>query len=602
MFCLKRMIAVVFAAVLLTASCAMCQDAVPPPAQDAISPSADVVIKKIEVTGNFEVKDDQILAAVTSKVGDKLSTETLEQDLQRVFDLGFFSEDVKASLAEYEGGAKITFKVLENPVISDIKFDGNTEFKSDQLKEVLTTKKNTILNSNSLKDDIQAVEKKYHDAGNVAARVIDARIDPDKNLLISISEGIIQEIRVSYVVKDKDKEKDKEKGKDSEDSTQVLDTGKTKKYVILREMKTKPGEPYNTNKLNKDLQRIYNLGFFDDVHTKIDAGDSPGKIILTIEVEEGKTGSAGFGAGYSNNTGLTGFLTLSERNLKGKGRKIDTKFEVGGSRNDFDIGYFEPWLDNKQTSLEVNVYNTLRQNLDYGLPGLVDTDNYQEVRQGFNFTVGRPTSDYTRVFMGFRDEKINISPSTYDYLDSTTHSVSTSIQTDTRDFVYNPTSGRFDSATFEYTGGPVGGDYTYKKATFDLRRYYPVRKKQILCGRVKVELGQGDIPLFDYFDLGGVNSLRGYDDYQFAGTKSLLYNLEYRFLLSGNLSAVAFSDAGNTWMSMSDVKYLPGAGMHKSFGVGLRLKIPALGIGPVRLDYAITKDQNKIHFGFGHMF
>ncbi|HPI76929.1 MAG TPA: POTRA domain-containing protein, partial [bacterium] len=365
-------------------------------AQDA-TVETDVIITKIEVAGAFEVDEGEILAVVKSAVGSKLSTETLQDDLQRIFDLGYFSEDVKASLAEFQGGARVTFRVTENPVINSVIFEGASVYTEAQLGELMRAKRNTILNSNNLRTDVEAIENKYIGDGYIAARVIDARIDAAKNLNIVISEGVIQAIKVAYVVVASDELNTEEPS--------VSDTGKTKDYVITREMKIKPGDIYNKNNLGRDLQKIYNLGFFDDVHTRVDPGDKPGHIILVVEVEEGKTGSAGFGAGYSSNTGLTGFLTYSERNLKGKARRVDAKTEFGGKRDNFELGYFEPWLDKKQTSGEVNVYSTYRENLRYGLSGLI-TEDYEEIRRGFNMTFGRPISNYTRVFVGYKIENV----------------------------------------------------------------------------------------------------------------------------------------------------------------------------------------------------
>ncbi len=567
--------------------------------EDNLAPDSEVTVKKIEVTGNFEVPDDEIYKVVTTKEGDKFSTEKLEQDLQYIFNLGYFSEDVKASLSEFEGGAKITFRVRENPVVSDVILDGITQFKLEDVDSVIKTKKNIILNSNSLREDVQAIEKKYHDAGFMAARVTDAAIEQGNVLRITVSEGTIQAIKISFLSKSESEEEDKEAKPEDQKASEH---GKTKPYVITREMKMKVGDVYNTNKIGKDLQKIYNLGFFDDVHTRVEAGEAPGKIILVLEVVEAKTGSAGFGAGYSSNTGLTGFLTLSERNLKGKGRRADVKLEFGGKRNNFELGYFEPWLDRKETSLEVNVYNTSKENLTYGLGGTVSPD-YEETRNGFNFTVGRPISDRTRVFVGFKLENISVEPEQYSYLNGSSRSVTGTLRTDTRDFVFNPTKGRYDSASLELNGGLLGGDYDYKKFILDLRRFHPLAKKQVLAARFNLGLAKGTIPRFDYFDLGGVNSLRGYEEYQFAGTKMLVINGEYRVQFSGNLSAVVFADAGNCWMTKEEITLSPGD-LYKSVGVGLRLKIPQFGIGPVRLDYAITTTlgESKIHFGFGHMF
>jgi outer membrane protein insertion porin family len=204
-------------------------------AQD-VTGDTDVIITKIEVAGAFEVDEEEILAVVKSAVGSKLSTETLQDDLQRIFDLGYFSEDVKASLAEFQGGARVTFRVTENPVINAVIFEGASVYTEAQLGELIRAKRNTILNSNNLRADVEAIENKYISDGYIAARVIDARIDAAKNLNIVISEGVIQAIKVAYVVVAGDELKT--------DEPAVSDTGKTKDYVITREMKIKPSSRY----------------------------------------------------------------------------------------------------------------------------------------------------------------------------------------------------------------------------------------------------------------------------------------------------------------------------------------------------------------------
>ncbi|MEW5945972.1 MAG: BamA/TamA family outer membrane protein [bacterium] len=553
----------------------------------------EIYIRAIDVKGNYEVDDETILGVVSSAVGEALSTKTLEEDLQRIFDLGFFSEDVRVTLDEYGDGAKVVFHVVENPVVESIILEGNTQIDSPELKALMKTREKEILNGNRLKEDVSAVEKKYQDAGYRAARVIDVGVDAGRNLRIVIAEGVVQEVRVVYL------ETDEETGEKEE-----FPTGKTKDYVILREMRLKPGEVFHADKFQKDLQRIFNLGFFEDISSRYEPGDTPGSLVLVIEVEEGRTGQIGFGAGYSNTTGLIGNLSYTERNLRGKGRRLDARLESGGKRNNYEFGYFEPWLDRRQTSLELNVFRTTTENLRYGLGGIYVPD-YEEQHTGFRMTLGRPISYYTKVFVGFKDDSVDVSPDNLDTagLDGVSRSITTTVRTDTRDNIFDPTQGRFDSVSYEMNGGFIGGDFDYEKLVFDLRRFFEVRKRQVMGMRALVALSKDSVPRFDWFDLGGVNTLRGYDEYQFAGMKMVLYNAEYRFNLSGNLSAVLFADAGNVWSKWADVEFYP-VDYYKSFGFGLRLKIPAFGVGPVRLDYAIapTIDDTRIHFGFGHMF
>ncbi|MFH1537664.1 MAG: BamA/TamA family outer membrane protein [bacterium] len=563
--------------------------------QETFNGSAEnILVRNIEITGNYEVDDETILGAVSSKVGEPLSTKKLEEDLQSIFDLGFFSEDVRATLDEYQDGAKIVFHVVENPVLDKIIIEGSREISTTDILDIIKSQENFILNSNQLKEDVKNIEKAYVDAGFRAARVLDVGVDSERNLRVIISEGIIQDIRVVYM-KESDETKEREE----------FPSGKTKDYVILREMRVRPGDVFHADKFQKDLQKIFNLGYFEDISTRYEPGDEPGGIVVVVEVQEGRTGQIGFGAGYSGSSGFVGHLSYSERNLQGRGRRLDTRVEAGGKRTNYELGYFEPWLTKNQTSIEATIFRTTQTDLRYGLGG-VFVPNYEERHTGFRLTLGQPISYYTKVFVGFKHDEVDVSPDEHwitRNLDGLSRSVTFTVRTDTRDNIFETTAGRFDTASWEVNGHIVGGDFDYHKLNFDIRRYLPVRKKQVLCGRLMVGLSKDAIPRFDWFDLGGVNTLRGYDENQFAGTKFLLINGEYRFNLSGNFSAVLFGDVGNTWLDVSDMSLSPNE-LAKSAGVGLRFKIPALGMGPLRLDYAwaFSIGETKLEFGFGHMF
>ena len=110
----------------------------------------------------------------------------------------------------------------------------------------------------------------------------------------------------------------------------------------------------------------------------------------------------------------------------------------------------------------------------------------------------------------------------------------------------------------------------------------------------------GDVAYGNLFDLGGSNTLRGYEDDQFKGKKMYAATLEYRFPIAKKVQGVLFTDVGSTW-DIDDGKipwYDDDDSINWSVGVGLRLQTP---IGPIRLDYG-HGDQNKFHFSFGTQF
>lgn len=540
---------------------------------DSIS-EEKVIIKSIEIIGNYEVEDEVILNAISSKVGDEISPDKLKADIEKIEELGYFT-DVKTKLSEYEGGAKITFTVIENPTIEKIIFEGITVFKDISIiKEKMATKEGKILNETQLKNDLETIENYYFDHGYKAARVIDINVSPERNLHIKIAEGKIEDI-------------------------EIVGTKKTKNYVILRELSLKKGDIFNANKNQEDLQNVFNLGFFEEINSELKGGSEIGSIILVINVKEAKTGQAGLGAGYSSDKGLVGTLSYAERNLFGKGKRISLDLEFGEEKNEYKLNYFSPWIDKKHTSFEIDLFNTLEDKYR------TNQNEFREERRGGNFTFGRPIKKYTRLYAGFRLENISLR-SLYGQKIETgdTRTFHLSAVEDTRDNIFNPSKGRRNSIITEFTGGLFGGSFDFNKYIFEIRKYYKVRKKDVFAFRLQGGATQGNAPVSEWFELGGVNNLRGYDEYEFWGTKMALLNVEYRFGLSGNLSGAAFFDAGQTWKNIDEFKDNLFRDVHTSIGAGLRFRIPVLGMGPVRLDFSYNLDnkETKAHFGIGHMF
>ena len=171
---------------------------------------------------------------------------------------------------------------------------------------------------------------------------------------------------------------------------------------------------------------------------------------------------------------------------------------------------------------------------------------------------------------------------------------------DNRDNYYNATKGRRLSFSAEVVGHGLGGTYDYYKFSAEGRFYRALSNGHVLALRVMAGYVNGNISYSNLFDLGGSDSLRGYEDDQFKGRKMYEATLEYRVPVSKKVEAVLFTDVGSAW-DIQEGKmpwYKDDNSIHASVGVGLRLQTP---IGPVRLDYG-HGDRNKFHFSFGAQF
>lgn len=534
----------------------------------------------IDVSGTAMTKREEILAAVQMKPGDALTEEALQQDQRAIYELGYFF-DVFAHFEQAPEGVKVIYSVLENPVLQDIVVTGNTKVDNAAIREMLTVKQGEILNTKTLNADVRNIEQYYRTEGYIFTKVSDVAMSDEGVLTLTVSEGILEGFEV--------------KGND-----------KTKDYVVTREMRLKPGEPFNVKDARRSMQRVYNLGFFDDVNMKLNPGEEPNGVVLETSVVERRTGTFSVGAGYSDADGLMGIIEVGDTNFRGIGDAVKIHWEFGGDADTYDnyeFSYTRPWLDSKQTSASFRVYDRTHEYDHYNTSGhLVET--YDKKYKGYELSFGRPQSEFSTNFITFKDrtdryvehvsgEDQTKKPNWLENNFGKTRSVTLAHVTDTRDNVYNPTEGSRVSLSGEFSGF-MGGDFDYDKYIFEDRHYFKVGRAHVIATRATVGYANGSMPEAALFDAGGQNSLRGYEDDQFRGNKMVLGTVEYRFPIASKVSGAVFTDFGNAWSEGKDIPTI-----HKSVGVGVQLETP---IGPIRLDYGRGEDGGKTHFSFGGSF
>ncbi|MBP2656101.1 MAG: surface antigen, partial [Firmicutes bacterium] len=364
----------------------------------------------------------------------------------------------------------------------------------------------------------------------------------------------------------------------------------------------------------RSMQRLYNLGFFEDVNMKLNAGVEPNSVVLETDVTEQRTGTFSIGAGYSQSDGMVGIIEVGDNNFGGTGDAAKVYWEFGGDSKTkgYKFSYTKPWLDSKETSLTFNWYNLTSKYSDYGYP--LDSSDYSTLRstyyknvRGFDIGLGRAQGEYIRNYLTFKnrtDTYVEYYSGPMDYASypeylaenfGLTRSVALSRVYDSRDNVFNPTQGTRLSVTGEFAGRGLGGDFNFNKYTVEDRNYFKVGHSQVIATRLMAGYAEGNMPLSQKFSLGGSDSLRGYNDDQFTGKKMLASTIEYRFPVAKKVEGVLFGDLGNAWdnggYTLSDLK--------GDVGVGIRLNTP---LGPIRLDYARGENGGKTSFSFGGQF
>jgi outer membrane protein insertion porin family len=593
-----------------------------------------VKIRSIQFTGNTVFADGVLAGEMKSKPGGFLRSGSFKQDQ--------FDED-KEKLVEFYNkkgyldaavtgdsigvdpdgkGLVITISVTEGNryYFGDVSFSGNEKFKNEALLKQLKFKKGDVYNSEKFDESVTNLYTVYQDEGYIHARIIDnpQTVDSLRQITFDISEGMPAHIN------------------------KVLIEGNTKtnEKVIRRELFSCPGDIFRRSVLMRSMRNVMVLNYFNPEKTTPDVKYLPnGDIDLQIKVEEKPTGQVQAGAGYSAQDKLVGTLGLGIPNFRGNGQSVNLDWAFGSRKTSVSLSFTEPWMFDRPTSMGFDLFDVTRV-LTYS------DEEFSEESRGMGVHIGRRLrwpDDYFRISGRYTLEKIRYfdfndvyrtryASSTNSLLDyenkwQTTSVVGATLSRDSRDLSQFATSGSLITLTSEFSGGPLGGDWLYHKHVFDVAKYTRVFWKLVLATKARlgvVDSPDGDtkIPYTERFAPGGTSTdgiIRGYEEYTVGpknpsgaylrGRSELVYNLELQApIVSQQIYALVFADAGNSWLSGRQVKpfdFDKYDGLRKSVGAGFRVNIP--GIGTIGFDFGYgynrpDKAKWKPHFQFGATF
>lgn len=568
----------------------------------AIEAQVGKTITSVDFEGIPEEVKAKLAPLIQSKPGSTVTVEGIRNDVASLGSIGVFSQ-IRPVFVSVPEGVKLTYQLVSNPVVKNVEFSGNTVFTSDYLKSIMQIPKDSVLNFVLVNQKLREIEDLYLKQGYMLVSIPNVQVSADGTLHIDISEGIVEDIV-------------------------IVGNEKTKNYVITRELKLKKGKPFNKFLASRSMERLYNLGYFEDVNMKL----LPGKtnehdVIIEIDVIEQKTGIVTVGAGYSDADGTVGIIELGDTNFRGTGDKVNLHWEFGGAGagKNYTLSYTRPWINDNGDSLGASIFNRIYEYDDYDANG-DKVAEYDKRRKGWNLTWGHVSDEYRTNYFNFESSKESYDDGfetgevmdkylaknhITDYHDSdwykdimdnfgTTNSFTFTHVFDNRDNYFNASKGRRISFAAQWGGHGLGGDYDFYKFTAEGRFYKALGNGHILALRLMGGYIDGDVSYGNLFDLGGSDTLRGYEDDQFKGKKMYAATLEYRFPIAKKVQGVLFTDAGSTW-GIDEGKipwYTDDDSLNWSVGVGIRLQTP---IGPIRLDYG-HGDRNKFNFSFGTQF
>jgi len=202
-----------------------------------------------------------------------------------------------------------------------------------------------------------------------------------------------------------------------------LEKGKTRPFIITREVQLQGGDVFNRKTAQRDLNRVFGLGIFEDIKFSFSPGQDPSKVVVNIDITEGNTGSVAAGAGVSSASGLFGTISYQQQNLGGNDQTLGGEVQLGTRELLFNARFSDPWIagDPHRTSYTVNGFRRRSISLIFDNGDeeveLPNGDRPRVVRTGGGVSFSRPLADDLfskpdwRLSLGFEYQRVAIEDS-----------------------------------------------------------------------------------------------------------------------------------------------------------------------------------------------
>ena len=150
-------------------------------------------IKEIIVSGNSEVSAETIIAISGLSKSNNMSANSINEGFRRLSDSGLFQNVVLNPV-----GTRLIISVIENPIISNVDFEGNKIFKDKFLFSIISSQTRTPFSKGIIDEDIRKILQIYREKGRFKATIVPQKVflkEGGIGLIFSINEGPRTEIK-----------------------------------------------------------------------------------------------------------------------------------------------------------------------------------------------------------------------------------------------------------------------------------------------------------------------------------------------------------------------------------------------------------------------
>ena len=511
---------------------------------------------------------------------------------------------------------RLSFGEKSPGLIREIRIVGATAFSENELKAQLIQKPGDPFSPQLAKVDFERLLAFYRKAGYVLVP------KPD----FSFKEGVytirIQEVKIAGY------------------RLEWQGRHRTRDIVILWEL-PKPGALFSIPAIRKGIGKVLRLGILaGPPEVLTEKGPRDDLVIVVFRLKEAKTVSLAPAIAWSNQSGWSGQVSLSDKNLWGLAHKVNVNLSFiendAGDNLSFNFSYQIPTLyidvaELRPTSLRFTAYSN-----PYGDFKLKDKEGnetgweYTERRTGATFSISRSLSDHLNIEFGVEGQwavtelETRSPPENAPYSEEEAKAllppdyinalVSTTLTYSNVDNPFYPTYGLVTQAHVGYgLVFPNTGETQHFAPLWAIYKGYATQdpaKRWAFAIRLASGMILGSPPESRYFSMGGsepeLTMLRGYSPRSFKGTRLIGASVEYRYdfqfesTLTRTVIGILFADVGSTWNPGDYLTLHSGVG----FGVQLNLGYGAIQFPAIRLDYGFSTDHptGVLHFRIGPVF
>ncbi|MFQ3456541.1 outer membrane protein assembly factor BamA [Bradyrhizobium sp. UFLA01-814] len=471
-----------------------------------------------------------------------------DRDLLRRFYLknGYADVQVVAALTEYDPDKKgflVTFKIEEGQQyrVASVNYTSSiATLDPNALRTYSRVNVGSLYNAEALEKSVEEMQIEASRRGYAFA-VVRPRGDRNfDNHTVSITFAIDEGPR-TYI-----------------ERINIRGNSRTRDYVIRREFDISEGDAYNRALVDRAERRLKNLDFFKTVKITTEPGSSSDRVILIVDLEEKSTGDFSVSGGYSTTDGALAEVSVSERNLLGRGLYAKASVTYGQYARGYSLSFVEPYLLDYRVALGLDLYQrqqlsnsyiaygtktlgfsprlgfSLREDLslqlrysiyqqEITLPSTLNNcNNVPLLPDGTPNPAFNPSPAYanlngislvsTNGLGCFFDGEASL-PVRKELAGgkTLTSALGYTLNYNTLDNNKNPTDGLIVDFKQDFAG--VGGDVSYIKTAIDAKYYTPLVSDIVgvihAQGGILNKLGTSDLRMLDHFQMGP-NLVRGF--------------------------------------------------------------------------------------------